>query len=82
MFSNVRKSLFALSITFLLFGCNKQSSIIQNNYGGIMSEENPQETETTEPEAKPKKVAAVKGPVIMPHTARARAAVLAKLKNK
>ena len=46
------------------------------------TDENPQETETTEPEAKPKKAAAVKGPVIMPHTARARAAVLAKLKNK
>ena len=50
--------------------------------GGIMTEENPQEPEIAEPEAKPKKVAAVKGPVIMPHTARARAAVLAKLKNK
>ena len=47
-----------------------------------MSDENPQEVETAEPEAKPKKVAAVKGPVITPHTARARAAVLAKLKNK
>ena len=46
------------------------------------TDENPQETETTEPEAKPKKAAAVKGPVITPHTARARAAVLAKLKNK
>ena len=45
-------------------------------------DENPQETEIAEPEAKPKKVAAVKSPVIMPHTARARAAVLAKLKNK
>ena len=46
------------------------------------NDENPQETETKEPEAKPKKVADVKGPVITPHTARARAAVLAKLKNK
>ena len=46
------------------------------------TDENPQETETTEPEAKPKKVAAVKRPVVTPHTARARAAVLAKLKNK
>ena len=45
-------------------------------------DENPQEPETTEPEAKPKKAAAVKRPVITPHTARARAAVLAKLKNK
>ena len=32
LFSNVRKSLFALSITFLLFGCNKQSSIIQTEH--------------------------------------------------
>ena len=47
-------------------------------------DENSQETGIVEPEAKPKKVAAAvkKGPVIMPHTARARAAVLAKLKNK
>ena len=47
-----------------------------------MSEETPQEVEIAEPAAKPKKAAAVKGPVITPHTARARAAVLAKLKNK
>ena len=46
------------------------------------TDENPQETEQVDPEAKPKKVAAVKGPVVTPHTARARAAVLAKLKNK
>ena len=46
-------------------------------------DENPQDTGIVEPEAKPKKVAAAKkGPVIMPHTARARAAVLAKLENK